>query len=134
MSRQEIRAFVSRFRFQDNSLASFNTLQKKQIERFRKFTQMKPDGFCCICLCVLYKDEQAYRTIEYAESSLKNCHEWKLVPLKNSQGNKYMVCKAHVNTNEGELSTYVYPGDLVPEAQALNNRERCVLSPLKLMT
>ena len=110
MSLQEICAFVSRFRFKSNSLASFNTLQKKQIERFQKFTEMKPDGFCCIRLCVLYKEEQAYRTIEYAQSSLKNCHEWKLIPLKNSQGYKYMVCKAYVDTNEGELPTYVYPG------------------------
>lgn len=110
MSRQEIQAFVSRFRFQDNSLASFDNLQKNQIVKFQKFAGMKPDEFCCICLCVLYKEEQAYRTLQDAENSLKNCYEWKLVPLKNPQGTKFMVCKAHVNTYENELPTYVYPG------------------------
>ncbi|KAI8360680.1 hypothetical protein EDC96DRAFT_553813 [Choanephora cucurbitarum] len=45
------------------------------------------------------------------------------------------MCKAHVNMNESRLPTYVYSGyDLIPEAQALNYRERCVLSQLKLMT
>ncbi|KAI8373439.1 hypothetical protein EDC96DRAFT_39071 [Choanephora cucurbitarum] len=134
MSRQEIQAFLSRFRFQDNSLASFDSLQKNQIVRFQKFAGMKPDELCCICLCVLYEEEQAYRALQDAENNSKNCYEWKLVPLKNPQGINFMVCKAHVNTYKDELPTYVYPGDLIPEAQALNYRELSVLSPLKLMT
>ncbi|KAI8321027.1 hypothetical protein EDC96DRAFT_556060 [Choanephora cucurbitarum] len=45
-----------------------------------------------------------------------------------------MVCKAHLNTKEEEMPTYAYPGDLIPEVEGLNYRERCVLSPIKLMT
>ncbi|KAI8327322.1 hypothetical protein EDC96DRAFT_453425 [Choanephora cucurbitarum] len=45
-----------------------------------------------------------------------------------------MVCKAHLNTKEEEMPTYAYPGDWIPEVEGLHYRERCVLSPIKLMT
>lgn len=109
MSREELRNFTSRFRYQSNALATFNKQQQDEIKKFQTFLSQKPDGFCCICLRVLYPEEKRYRTINNPES-LKNCNAWKLTPLMCSRNERYMVCEAHKKTDEAKLPTYVYPG------------------------
>ncbi|KAG1489327.1 hypothetical protein G6F52_013181 [Rhizopus delemar] len=95
----------------------------------------KPDGFGCVCLKVLYPEDQFFRNISGAVNL--PCMEWKLQPICIADDETMkMVCKFHLNTAEEEFSNLfmVYPGDLVPETKDLNYRERSVLSPIKLMS
>lgn len=106
----EMRAFISRFRFQDNSLMSFSKSQRKEIQKFHTFVAKTPDGFCSVCLKVLYREEQRYRRI--ANKDILNCYAWKCDPIMGSgrHKNKYMVCLAHQTMAESNLPIYVYPG------------------------
>lgn len=110
--RNACRQFISKFRFTDNSLATFSNEDKKQILNFQKFISQTHDGFCCICLRVLYPQERRYRVIEDLEN-LRNCTAWKMEPLKKpkSKTDLYMVCVSHQKTKEAEFPTYVYPGN-----------------------
>jgi len=102
----------SRFRSQDLGLSSFTNVEKKRITRFQEFINMKPDGFCCICMKILYPEEKRYRT--YFSPHNLPCHEWQLEPLiKEDTTNMYMVCASHVKTIESDITHFVYPGTLV---------------------
>lgn len=99
------------FRVGNNNLSSFTNAQKNQVKRFQDFIMEKPDGFCCLCLKVLYPEERRFRTFE-DETNLP-CLSWKLQPLCDSEDPaKKMVCKSHVNTPEEDFVSLkmVYPG------------------------
>jgi len=105
-SRAAIREFTSRFRFQDNSLQSFSTTQRSQIKKFQEFASKTPDGFCSVCLEVLYPEQQHFRYISNIERL--NCYAWKLQPI--IKNNKFMVCKRHLKGKESDFPLYEYPG------------------------
>ena len=101
------------FRVRDNNLSSFTATQKRQVKAFQDFVMKKPDGFCCICLRVLYPEDQHFRNIS-TEISLP-CWDWKLQPLTQpGDESMKMVCKEHIHTLATDfpgLST-VYPGTI----------------------
>ncbi|KAG1050279.1 hypothetical protein G6F43_007438 [Rhizopus delemar] len=123
------------FRFDDNNLSSFTRAQKRQVQVVQDFIMEKPGGFCCVCLKVLYLEDQCFRAIDN-DANLP-CLQWKMQPLCNSGDETMkMVCKTHVNTAEDEFPSLsmMYPGDLAPETKDLDYRERSVLSPIKLIS
>lgn len=113
-----MREFTSRFRFQDHSLGSLSREEKRQIIEFQKFINQKPDGYCSVCMRMLYPEERAYR--EISEPTELNCVRWNLAPIMDRTGRKYMVCKSHRKTSESEFPVYVYPGNLYHESIVRN--------------
>lgn len=109
MSREQMRFFTSRFRFQDNSLGYFTEEERKQIKKFQDYVEKTADGFCSVCLKLLYPEEQCFRKINN-EENLKNCTSWKFTPMKHQDDIRYMVCKAHQKMKEENFPTYFYPG------------------------
>ena len=101
-----IRELTFRLRFQDNSLNSFSTTQRSQIKKFQEFAAKTPNGFCSVCLEVLYPEQQHFRLISYAENL--NCYAWKLQPM--TKDGKVMVCKHHYKGKESDFPVYEYPG------------------------
>lgn len=102
------------FRLTDNNLSSLTRAQKKQVLSFQDFVMQKPDGFCCVCLKVLYPEDQFFRNISSAANL--PCMEWKLQPICNADDETMkMVCKSHLNTAEEEFSnlSMVYPGNTI---------------------
>ncbi|CAO3639536.1 unnamed protein product [Mucor hiemalis] len=98
-----------------------------------------PDGFCCICMKILYPEQQKYS--KFNDPSSIPCIKWKLTPLFKEESNqeiKYMVCSDHIehtnDENEENYTIFEYPGDLIPEIKGLNYREKSVLSPIRLMS
>lgn len=91
-------------------MSTFDIFQKKQIKVFQKYIMDKPDGFCCICLTLLYPEEQYYRSFQEPENL--PCIEWKdLQPLANpTEESQKMVCKRHLKGDEFEFYRMNYPG------------------------
>ncbi|KAI9364546.1 hypothetical protein BD770DRAFT_378346, partial [Pilaira anomala] len=52
------------WRLEDTNLSTFSHFEKNQINSFQKFVMCKPDGFCSVCMMVLYPDEQKYREFD----------------------------------------------------------------------
>lgn len=99
------------WRIENPNLSTFNAFQKKQIKSFQEFTLLKPDGFCCICMQVLYPEDQKFRT--FPETFGFPCLKWKLIPLSNlDDESKKMVCIQHLKMHESEFVLYNYPGKL----------------------
>lgn len=94
------------FRVQDNSLSSFNAVQRKQIKAFQAFIMEKPDSYCCVCLKLLYKKERKFR--EITDPSKLPCLDWNKHPLM--EGDKYIVCSKHKSIEEDQFIGFVYPG------------------------
>ena len=104
---------IHTFRVRDNNLSSFTAVQKRQVKAFQDFVMKKPDGFCSICLKVLYPEDQHYRSIN-TETPLP-CLDWKLEPLSDTEDDSMkMVCKEHVHTLPVEFSKFsmMYPGTI----------------------
>lgn len=99
-----------RFKIPNKNLSTFNKDQKKQIERFQKFVMQRPDGFCCVCMKVLYHQERKYRSISSPDKL--PCRDWGFQPMTKDYINqlKYMVCATHQKTNENNFPRYEYPG------------------------
>lgn len=98
------------FRVEDRNLSTFTNIQKKQIIQFQKFVMKKPDGFCCVCMKMLYPEEQKYRDIGNSEGL--PCLDWRLTPItKEIRGEvKYMVCSSHVKCPQDKFLKFEYPG------------------------
>lgn len=99
------------YRLEDPNLSTFGIFQKKQIKSFQNFIMKKPDGFCSVCMVVLYPEEQHYRTF----SNLDNipCISWNLQPLVSSSNeSERMVCKKHKKFDESKFPLMNYPGKL----------------------
>lgn len=108
-TRSAMRQYLGRFRFQDNSLSSFAKKERGQIERFQKFVMKTPNGFCSVCLMVLYPEEQRFRNI--SDKEVLSCYAWNLEPITGGKSTKqYMVCKVHSKMAESRLPIYTYPG------------------------
>ncbi|CEP08738.1 hypothetical protein [Parasitella parasitica] len=133
-NREQMRQFMNRFRGQENSLMSFPQSQREQIIKFQQFIFQRPDGACSVCLKKLYPEERRYRTIDNLDSL--NCHRRNFTPLTKVErrSTKYMVCLEHLREMETKFPIYIYPGDVLQETKSLNYRERCAISPIKLMT
>lgn len=100
-----------RYRIADKSLSTFDSEPKlkKQIKKFQKFVNQRADGYCCICLRLLYPEEQKYRYIEVITNL--SCLKWKLPLLSHPKDKKkFMVCKKHYKTAQVEFPAYEYPG------------------------
>ncbi|KAI8320694.1 hypothetical protein EDC96DRAFT_582285, partial [Choanephora cucurbitarum] len=94
------------------------------------FTNEKPNGFCCICLKVLYPEEQRYR--KFQPEFAFPCTNWKMEPIaKSDDQEKKMVCKDHAKSIES-FKEFEYPGDLIEETAKMNYREKAALAPIKL--
>lgn len=96
----------------DNNLSSFTPTQK-QVQAFQDFIVEKSNGFCCICLKVLYPKDQCFRAVDN-DANLP-CLQWKMQPICNSDDETMkMVCKAHVNTAKDAFPSLsmVYPGTM----------------------
>lgn len=97
------------WRIEDPNLSTFNPTQKKQIKTFRKFVMRKPDGFCCVCMNVLYPEDQRYRQI--IDVANLPCLDWKLQPLTKPDNEEMkMVCKRHLKIDESKFYKMKYPG------------------------
>lgn len=103
----------SRFRLQNNDLATFSTVEKRQIKDFQTYIMKKPGGFCCMCMKLLYPEEQKFRAINNPEGL--PCRNWRLEPLtKDVNGElKYMACSTHWKIGEDDCVRFVYPGNLI---------------------
>jgi len=101
-----------RFRVQDLNFSSFTALEKRRIASFQNFIKKRPDGYCCVCMKILYPEERKYRQIDCPENL--PCLEWDMQPLlKPDCTDKYMVCLSHTNTSEESFIRLVYPGKLI---------------------
>lgn len=100
------------FKVADRNLSTFNKIEQNQINKFQTYIMSKPDGFCSVCMKVLYPEDQKYRLIRDPEHL--PCIDWKLKPKTKMFGtNKlYMVCSTHFNLNckEEDFLRYAYPG------------------------
>lgn len=100
-----------KYRIADKRLSTFDyePRLKKEIKRFQKFVNQKPDGYCSACMQVLYPEERKFRYIE--DPNNLPCIEWKLPALTHPQDkNQYMFCKKHYKVDELNFPRYVYPG------------------------
>lgn len=111
---QSIPKMFYSFRLRDNNLSSFSRTQRNQVKKFQEFIMKRPDGFCCICLKVLYPEDQYYRAFDNEENL--PCLNWKMQPIRNPDNETLkMVCKAHINTAEVDFPSLsmVYPGTVL---------------------
>ena len=96
------------FRVQNPNLSTFTKVEQRQILNFQKFINQKPDGFCCVCLKVLYPEEQKYRKFDPEFAIL--CLKWKMEPIVDSDNQEEkMVCKDYTKSLEF-FKEFEYPG------------------------
>lgn len=99
------------WRIEDPNLSTFNAFQKKQINSFQEFTRLKPDSYCCVCMQVLYPEDQKFR--RFSDLFSFPCLKWKLTPLSNPNDvTKKMVCLQHFKMDEEAVVTLTYPGKI----------------------
>lgn len=97
------------YRIEDPNLSTFDLFKKKQIKVFQDYIMCKPDGFCCVCMVVLYPEEQHYR--EFTDPDNIPCLAWNLLPLAHpSNEAKRMVCASHKKGLESRFLRMNYPG------------------------
>jgi hypothetical protein len=70
----------------------------------------KPDGYCSICMKLLYPEEQKYRRIERPNEL--PCVDWRTQPKSKTVGSNelYMVCATHKKVSEDEIIRFAYAG------------------------
>jgi len=100
---------VLTFKVNDINLSTFSKIEKRQIKSFQKFVNQKPDGFCCVCLTLLYPEQQYFRDFPNDEHCY--CIKWKIEPifLEDTPSMK-MVCKSHLKSNLANFKPFEYPG------------------------
>ena len=99
------------WRIENPNLSTFNKTQRNQIQSFQNFISQKPDGFCCVCLELLYPENQKYRL--FINEDYVYCLKWKLTPLcMANDPNMKMVCKAHLKSDLANFKPFEYPGKL----------------------
>jgi hypothetical protein len=97
------------WRIEDRNLSTFSLTQKRQIKNFQEFIMEKPEGFCCICMEVLYVEDHHYRKI--VDVSNIHCLRWKIQPLVDPiDEDMKMVCKKHKIGDLSSFPTFKYPG------------------------